>query len=534
MSANLNHEVRQVLLASLTFSDTRSQSERRQHFDKAAMKDLAQSIKEHGVVQPILVWPWKDEHMRGIEYEVVAGERRAMAAKIAGLTEITATVRELTDEQVLELQLIENLQRQDLHELAEAEGYESLLKLGHTVEAIVAKVGKSRGTVYARMKLLTLIPEARKAFYEGKLAASTALFVARIPPALQKEALKDITTPTGYRDEKAPMSVRQAQKHIHDNYMLRLSDAGFKTSDTTLVPTAGACGACPKRTGNQPELFGDVKNADVCTDPVCFKLKIAAHAERVLAEAKASGQKVIAGKDAEKAAPRGADAHLDGYVRLNERDYSRDKGTYGQVLGKDYVPTLLVDPDSGKVVKVAPRPDVEKKAKVTGRDDSYKAKERAEERKHRQAIAYRLALFKAVRAGTPKRKNLVRSELELVAQRMLDRLDHDSTKRLSTACGWAPKKRTGQYSSGFDYEPPTKISAMSDEEIVGLIRDIALAHELQVWNNAGPQIPKDLEAAAKREDVNAAAIKREIDQAAAAKAAKKPKTKAAKKKAKKA
>lgn len=533
MSANLNHEVRQVLLASLTFSDTRSQAERRQHFDKAAMKDLAQSIKEHGVVQPILVRPWTDEHMRGIEYEVVAGERRAMAAKVAGLTEITATVRELTDEQVLELQLIENLQRQDLHELAEAEGYESLLKLGRTVEDIVAKVGKSRGTVYARMKLLTLIPEARKAFYEGTLAASTALFIARIPAALQKEALKDITTPVGYQ-EKAPMSVRQAQKHIHDNYMLRLSDAGFKTSDTTLVPAAGACGACPKRTGNQPELFGDVKGADVCTDPSCFKQKIAAHAERVLAEAKASGQKVIAGKDAQKAAPRGADAHLDGYVRLDERDYSRDKGTYGQALGKDYVPTLLVDPDSGKVVKVAPRADVEKKAKAGGSENTYSAQQRAQERKHRLAVAYRVALFKAVRAGTPKRKNLVRSELELVAQRMLDRLDHDATKRLSAACGWAPKKRTGQYSSGFDYEPPTKIPAMSDEDLVGLIRDFALAHELQVWNNAGPQTPKDMEAAAKREDVNAAAIKREIDQAAAAKAAKKPKAKAAKKKAKKA
>jgi hypothetical protein len=68
--------------------------------------------------------------------------------------------------------------------------------------------------------------------------------------------------------------------------MLRLASAGFKTEDAELVPLAGACGPCPKRTGNQPELFGDVKGADVCTDVACFRRKIAAHAERVIAAAK--------------------------------------------------------------------------------------------------------------------------------------------------------------------------------------------------------------------------------------------------------
>ena len=126
------------------------------------------------------------------------------------------------------------------------------------------------------------------------------------------------------------------QKHIHDHYMLRLSDAGFKTSDPTLVPAAGACGACPKRTGNQPELFGDVKSADVCTDPVCFRQKIAAHAERAIAAAAETGQTVLAGAEAKKVAKYGTDAHqLEGYVRLDARDYHAGSGkprTFRQVL----------------------------------------------------------------------------------------------------------------------------------------------------------------------------------------------------------
>ena len=124
-------DIRTLPLAALTFSQTRAQIERREHFDKAALTELADSIKNVGVVQPILVRPFRDEMVNGEAFEVVAGERRVLAARQAGLEEILGTVRDLTDEQVLELQLVENLQRQDLHELAEAEGYEALANTAH-------------------------------------------------------------------------------------------------------------------------------------------------------------------------------------------------------------------------------------------------------------------------------------------------------------------------------------------------------------------------------------------------------------------
>lgn len=536
MTTTSTSEIRAVPLAALTFSTTPAQVERRGRFNKAALKELTESIKSVGVAQAILVRPFRDEMVKCEAFEVVAGERRVLAARQAGLEEIPATVRDLSDDQVIELQLIENLQREDLHELAEAEGYEQLAKRGHSADDIAAKVGKSRGTVYARMKLLALIPEARKAYYDGKLCASVALLVARIPEQLQKQALKDVTAlQWGYGDDKAPMSARAAQKHIHDTYMLRLSDAGFKTSDADLVPAAGPCSTCPKRTGNQPELFGDVTNAHVCTDPGCFKQKVAAHAERVLAAAAETGQRVLTGGDAKKVARYGTDAHqLEGYVRLDAKDYHSGNGkprTYRQLLGKEYVPTLLQDPDTGKMIEVAPNKDVDKAHGDNFRSSNDASSRRinadrlAAERKHKLEIAYRIALFKAVRAAGGDRKILTRRELEVVAARLLDRLENDSKKRLFAANGWEPKK--SRYNT--EWLPPTPVEKMSDAELALFVRDCSVAHELQVWQYSGDTKPKALEAAAAALDVDAKRIRRELEAAAKAKAEKRAPAKASKK-----
>jgi ParB/RepB/Spo0J family partition protein len=228
------------------------------------------------VLQPIVVRPLAA--LRGLaKYELVAGERRWLASKQAGLAHIQASVRVLTDEEVLEVQLVENLQRKGLHELEEAEGYDELMKLKKIgAEQLVAMVGKSRSYVYARLKLLALCPEARKSFYAGELDASRALLIARIGHHdTQRQALKDVTKGRYAGDEA--MTYREAHRHILDHYMLALKNAPFDIKDPGLLPKAGDCIKCPKRTGNQADLFGDVKNADVCTDPKCFDDKRQAH-----------------------------------------------------------------------------------------------------------------------------------------------------------------------------------------------------------------------------------------------------------------
>ena len=328
--------IRAIALKELVVSSTGPQAERRKHFNKDAIDELAESVKAVGVLSAVLVRPVNGH------FELVFGERRLMAAKLAGLAEIPATVRELSDEQVLEVQLIENLQREGLHELAEAEGYEQLHQFGHAAEEIAEKVGKSRAYVYGRMKLLALCKEARTAFYDGKLNASTALFLARIPvESLQIKALKEIANP---RWNGEPMSVREVQELIHRDYMLMLSEAKFDTADETLVPGAVACGRCPKNTLSQPELFGDVKkggSAGVCTDSGCFKAKREAAAANQVADAKAKGLTVLTGKAAKEMLGHGDWISNHAYTKLSDRCQDDPKNrTYGQILGSSWQRSL--------------------------------------------------------------------------------------------------------------------------------------------------------------------------------------------------
>jgi ParB/RepB/Spo0J family partition protein len=257
-----------------------SKTNPRKRFDPVPLQELADNIAKHGILMAILCRPLPGSTDGTLE--IIAGERRWRAAALAGLAEVPIRVVYVDDLDMLELQIIENLQRQDLHELEEAESYEALLlahkgDAGYGVDEIAAKVGKSRAYVYARLKLCALRPKARTAFYDGELTASTALLLARIPvPDLQDKALKEIT-----KGHDGVMSYRAAADHVQRTYMLRLDQAKFKIADATLLPGAGACTECPKRTGANPDLFSDVGSADVCTDPLCFGNKRVAHGERI-------------------------------------------------------------------------------------------------------------------------------------------------------------------------------------------------------------------------------------------------------------
>jgi ParB/RepB/Spo0J family partition protein len=273
----------------------------RKSFDKDELAKLADSIKELGVLQPILVRPMMIGKLAGVApYECVFGHRRLRAAKLAGLEHIPASVRELDDKQTLEAQLVENLHRVDVHPLEEGAAYHELhTKLGYTVDEIAAKVGKSVGTIHARMKLCALCEPAREALLEGRLLASVAVLIARIPnEQLQLEATKNLLGQTSIDSE--PVSFRYAASMVQRDYMLRLAGAPFDIKSETLLPDAGACSSCPKRSGAQPELFGDVDSADICTDPTCYAKKLDAAWKLRAAAAKTTGQKVLSEKESKK------------------------------------------------------------------------------------------------------------------------------------------------------------------------------------------------------------------------------------------
>lgn len=142
----------------------------RVHFDEDALQELADSIQTHGLLQPIVVRP-----MLGGTYQIVAGERRWRACRIAGLTSVPVIVKELDDKQTMELALIENLQRRDLNPIEEANGYSRLLKeFSLTQDEVAERVGKSRAAVTNAIRLLNLPEDMLNALAEGKISAGHA------------------------------------------------------------------------------------------------------------------------------------------------------------------------------------------------------------------------------------------------------------------------------------------------------------------------------------------------------------------------
>lgn len=380
----------------------------RKTFDPASMAELVASVRQHGILQPIVVRFWPvNQCYTGPDlpmYEVVCGERRYRAAREAGLQLIPGIVRDLDTKAVIELQLLENLQREDLHPLEEAEGYEVMMKEhGYTADALADKIGKSRSYVFGRTKLLQLDDEARRLFRAGLLNASTALLVARIPTAkLRAKAIKEITEKDYNGDTP---SVRAAQRILQRRFMLRLAEASFPTDDATLV--GGSCAACQKRTGNQPaDLFDDVDSPDVCTDPDCFTIKAQAHKDRLAEQAKEAGKEVITGAAAKKIAGQyGISEHSrdvgKGYIRLDATCYD-DPGhrTYREIVGDAIQETLIEDERNNRLVPVVKNTILADKLKEAGIETGDAKREKEQKKNEAKAEterAVRERLFDNIR-----------------------------------------------------------------------------------------------------------------------------------------
>lgn len=349
----------------------------RKTFNQPKLAELSESIKASGVHQPILVRPLPgsrvadtfDIHVSGgglkqrPVYEIVAGERRYRACQQAGLADIPVLIRDMTDDQVLECQIVENLQRDDLTALEEAEGFEALQATGVSIDGIASKIGKSRSYVFARLKLLDLSPECKEVMRAGEIDASRALLIARIPDTtLQTKALAEATR-VDHRGEVC--SLRALQHWLQANVMLKLDTAGFNIFDSTLMPAAGNCTTCPKRTGASPDLFADVQSVDICTDPTCFHAKEAAHRASVLATAEKRGMRLIEGDDAKEVFPRWSlSGIMEGYSPLTqERTDTVDgqPGTLGQLLGNDFsgAAVLIENPWTKELVAAIPTIEAE-------------------------------------------------------------------------------------------------------------------------------------------------------------------------------
>lgn len=316
----------------------------RKHFDQGKLQELADSIKATGVHQAILLRPLPEsriadeqrlaiaEKRERAQYEIVCGERRWRATRLAGLAEIPAMIRAMSDADALRASVIENLQREDVTKLEEAEGYRELLDLGNTTAEKIAKdVGKSRTYVFNVLKILDACEAVREALRKGEIDFSRAQLLARIPGAqIQAQALEDITE-TDWKGDKPGYD--ECARIVRDKYMVRLDRAKFDIADASLIPAAGSCANCSKRAGANTELQKEMGSADICTDKPCYDAKSEAHTARIVQEAKDKGHTVIVGKKAAELQAQGYNEKLLGYRRLDAIEDSPGDHPLRKIIG---------------------------------------------------------------------------------------------------------------------------------------------------------------------------------------------------------
>jgi ParB family transcriptional regulator, chromosome partitioning protein len=265
----------------------------RRRISEQTIESLAKSIGTQGVLEPLIVRP------AGKSYQIVCGERRYRAAKVATVTEIPCLVRELSDEQVLNIQIHENLHREDIHALDEAYAYQFLKeKLGCDVKELALRVGKPEGYVLNRLKLNLLIKEAQKNIDDEHLPLTYGLELAKYTPEIQKVIYAEVYRKEGkyqgdhwiempVKGETVPWKnfLEWINTHIHR----LLSKAPFDPKATDLRPDGLACVKCSERTGAVVSLFepNQVGKRDACLNPTCYLQKVHNHVQirrRELAE----------------------------------------------------------------------------------------------------------------------------------------------------------------------------------------------------------------------------------------------------------
>src|SRR6266566_390747 len=303
-----NSEYRDVPVTALT----ESASNPRKRFDENGLSELAASFKTQGVLAPLLVRELEESN-----YEVIAGARRLRAAKLAELESVPVRIVKLSDAEAIEAQCVENLQREDIHPLEEAFGFKSLLELGepYNIAHIAARAGKSESYVCGRLKLADLIPSVADAFVQDKITIGHALLIAKLPASQQQEAFgaafRSIWTSDGNTQTLIP--VRELAAWIESNILLQLASVPFDKQDETLLPAAGSCVNCPKRTGFNKLLFADVRK-DSCTDPECFRAKVDAHVAKTM-EKKPDLVQISSAFRSHEGGPLGRDRYVELQIR---------------------------------------------------------------------------------------------------------------------------------------------------------------------------------------------------------------------------
>jgi len=490
----------------------------RRIFDETGLNELAASIRAHGVLEPLLVRPHNER-----TFEIVFGARRYRASKIAEADSVPVRIKNLTDAQALEAQLIENLQRQDVHPLDEAQGFRALLNLEepkYSIEQISAKTGKSPAYVAQRLKLTDLTAPVVEAFAKGEIGVGHALLLAKLPADRQEDALKAcFREDWSNGDRKAKrilLPVRNLQVWIEQNVMLILKEAPFDKRDAELVPAAGSCVDCPKRTGHNKLLFADVRQ-DACADPACYQAKVDAHVAKAIAAKPQLVQISTAYGKPQEGSPV---LPRNEYVAIrDEKPKNKEEAQRPEYKTCKYTTEAIIAEGSekGEIHKVCAHPDCpvhHPKKQPHGADASLKAQQEKERREAAIASATGIHVLTAIAAAVPVR--LMKRDLLFLAERLASLLDENRVAVIARQHGIKKAK---------DSDSIEKLFAAwlrrAEESTLGSVL-VELAIVLSAARNNAAQVLRDA-AAVYKVDVDAitAKVKQEFTAKGKAKDAKK-------------
>jgi ParB family chromosome partitioning protein len=422
---------------------TESSTNPRKVFDEERLEELAGSIRSKGVLSPLLV-----RRING-HFEIVTGARRYRAAQRAGLDEIPVRIGAFTDEEALEIQIIENIQRADVHPFEEAQGFRALLDregADYSIEKIAAKTGKAASFIAKRLKLLDLTQPAADAFTAGHIGVEHALLIAKLAPEMQEKALSHCFD--GYfaanDSERSLVPASRLQAWIEQNVYLSLKSVPFSKEDERLLPEAGSCANCPKRTGFNTLLFSEVKD-DSCSDAGCFNRKLDAHItqriEKMPNLVLISEKYTIAGET--PIIPR------RNYVEVVTRKAKKGKEARPEQRLCDHLkPAIYADGmEKGRLVKVC----ADRTCKVHFREQQqqdkqrlqFKAEKTAANRKAKQTISFRHRLMADVLKRV--KPQFGTEEMRMVACFALRSLPHELTCRLAKRHGLQNPKDPRDY-----------------------------------------------------------------------------------------
>jgi ParB family chromosome partitioning protein len=418
-----------VPIAELAESSTNP----RKTFDEERLEELADSIRSKGVLSPLLV-----RRANG-HLEIVTGARRYRAAQKAALREVPVRIVVLSDAEALETQIVENLQRSDVHPFEEAQGFRALLEhegAGYSIEKIAARTGKAAAYIAKRLRLLDLIPPVADAFTAGHIGIEHALLIAKLATDVQEKALAHCFD--GYYavndTERSLVPVSRLQAWVKQNVYLSLKSVPFSKDDETLVPEVGSCSNCPKRTGFNTLLFSEVRE-DSCADAACFNRKLDAHITQRVTKM----PNLVMISENHNTTSETPILPRSNYVEVVTRKSKKGREARPEQRLCDHLtPAIHADGmDKGRLVKVCADPSCKihfgERPQQEKQRLQWKAEKTAANQKAKQTLAFRHRLLADVLKRV--KPQFGSEELRMVTQFVLRSLSHELACRLAKRHG---------------------------------------------------------------------------------------------------